>query len=223
MRKILLASVAIASLAAVSAQAADLPARAPAMAPAPVFVGVNWTGLYVGAQVGYAWNEIKNVDFPESANPHGVFGGLHAGYNQQFNNIVLGLEGDVELSGVQKKLLGGDKFQESYRASLRLRAGYAIDRALLYVTAGGAMRDGKFSFPGASLNETYFGWTVGAGLEYAINQNWSARAEYRYTDFGRANYGIAPDQIRVSSTDHAVRLGVSYRFGGFGGPVVAKY
>lgn len=224
MRKNLIVSAAASALLSSAALAADLPARVPAIAPAPVFTAVNWSGLYVGAQVGYGWGRQVWRDAPLSFNGDGVVGGLHAGYNIQSGALVFGVEADFELSGGRvEDVTTGFEAREQYRGSLRLRTGYAFDRALLYVTGGVAGRHSELSVQGVSASKTSYGWTLGAGLEYAINQNWSARAEYRYSDFGNTTYTIATNPIRTSSTDHVVRLGLTYRFGGAVGPVVAKY
>ena len=67
-----------------------------------------------------------------------------------------------------------------------------------------------------------------SGIEGAFGGSWSAKLEYLYMDFGRADAGtfaLAPASVigaHVSSrfTDHILRAGINYRFGG---PVVAKY
>src|SRR5215204_5703453 len=120
MKKLLLAGAAVAGLlAAGAASAADLPSRrmapapmAPAFAPLPVF---TWTGFYIGANVGYAWNNNDNDSFVPNAfvrdnagrlvpftgtfdrgDSDGFLAGVHTGYNMQFGGFVLGVEGDIE-------------------------------------------------------------------------------------------------------------------------------
>jgi outer membrane immunogenic protein len=62
------------------------------------------------------------------------------------------------------------------------------------------------------LSDTYVGWTVGAGLEYAFTNNLIGRIEYRYTDYGDETH---PPSIIVPHTDDLqtsdVHLGVSYK------------
>jgi outer membrane immunogenic protein len=70
------------------------------------------------------------------------------------------------------------------------------------------------------------GWTVGAGIEGALGNNWSAKLEYLYVDLGTINTAFAgvgafaPLTVSSHVTDNIVRAGVNYKFGG---PVVAKY
>jgi outer membrane immunogenic protein len=73
------------------------------------------------------------------------------------------------------------------------------------------------------------GWTVGGGVEYAFDPNWSIRAEYRYTDFGGFNEYLVNtypgDYVHLHVYDNEVEVGFSYKFDMFAppAPVVAKY
>ena len=243
-RQILLGTAAVVALT-VTASAADLPSRKAPVAYAPVAMAYSCTGFYVGGRIGYAWAETRGRVY----NPGGVFvgadtvkaqgllGGVHAGYNMQSGSIVYGLEADLEAANVRgsKTLINGDfvKTRLGTQGSLRGRLGYAIDRTLLYVTGGLAIADIQNTYllggrvPAIdSISKTRFGWTLGAGIEYAIANNWTARAEYRYTDFGTKSDTLVMTYPGFTSknhvTDHAVRLGVSYKFGG-PSAIVAKY
>jgi outer membrane immunogenic protein len=218
--------------AAAGVRAADLPAAPPAYkASGPVVVPLNtWTGFYVGAQVGYGFGQSSGTQnangtffpvVPYSIDPAGVLAGGHVGFNYQTGALVVGAEADVEASN-----LNGSTtifaFDQTYvfnvkadtLASVRGRIGWARDRLMLYGTGGVAW--GHVSTPPLdALNGWRTGWTAGAGAEYALPRNWSARVEYRYTDLGRAS-SFDPN---LNSTDdnkfsfHAVRLGVSRKLG----------
>jgi len=112
MRRLLLGTAI--SLATASAVAADLPpAGMPLYTKAPIYDPVyNWTGFYVGGNVGYSWGNwdstnpsgIANFPGPAgTASPHvnGWLGGLQAGYNMQRGTFVFGLEGDIQITGEQ--------------------------------------------------------------------------------------------------------------------------
>ena len=82
-----------------------------------------------------------------------------------------------------------------------------------------------------STTDTRVGWTIGAGVEGMITQNWTAKLEYLYMDLGGFRSGtvslvpIAPAaliaaRVDTNFTDHILRAGINYKFGG---PVVAKY
>jgi outer membrane immunogenic protein len=223
-----LASAAFAAslLAATSAFAADLPYAAE---PTPVAVPIafDWTGFYVGAQAGYMWGDVSApygaVGGPfdsdqDDFDQDGFVGGVHIGYNAQFNQIVVGLEADAEFSGVEgdDDGSGGDVngLDHNWMGSVRARLGFAFDNFLPYVTGGVAFLDADATAPVDDDDVTFVGWTVGAGLEYAITQNWSVRAEYRYTDFGSERVSFPDDGYdeNLSPELHAVRVGVSYRF-----------
>jgi outer membrane immunogenic protein len=155
--------------------------------------------------------------------------------------------------------LGGNldiDVRHEIEGSIRGRVGYAWDRVLIYATGGVAF--GGFNttvsgnFPGGvvlvgpnagafnafggstSASTTRVGWTVGGGLEYAVTNNWSIRAEYRYTDFGHSTIfassfdtpflGAAGAFLNRHFTENRVQVGFSYKFDTAApAPVVAKY
>ena len=188
------------------ALAADLAPPPPAyLPPPPIF---TFTGLYVGAQVGYAWaHDSANVFVPAlpggfdySIQPKGVIGGFHVGYNLQYNQWLLGAEGTVDgtslrgTTGLFTPLFAASvSSREIVQGSIRLRAGYVWNRLLIYATGGAAFSGIHNGYDAVSaidfgldqtIDRTRAGWTVGGGLEYAITPLWSVRAEYRYSDFG---------------------------------------
>ncbi len=98
----------LASGIATSALAADLPARVYTKAPPPVVDVYNWTGFYIGGNIGYSWgrssdystltNGAGTVLFANSSavNLDGVVGGGQVGYNWQVQNWVVGVEADIQ-------------------------------------------------------------------------------------------------------------------------------
>ena len=105
------------------------------------------------------------------------------------------------------------------QGSIRARAGVALDRALIYVTGGGAFAsftNTYSSFLGYnSIGKSLAGWTPGAGLEFAVTNNWSIRAEYRYADYGSfTDYPFAAipgGAVLHHETENAIRAGFSYK------------
>ncbi len=243
MRNFLLATVALAGLS-FQATAADLPVRAPAPAPAPIFMPMNWTGFYLGAQIGYSWGDDSTAEFfagvPTGFNrnfsSNGITGGLHAGYNYQTGAFVLGVEGDIEATAIDGgyRILGdGTDTKTGWQGSLRLRLGYAFGNSLLYATGGLAFADLEHIYINGlgpvseSFSKTRTGWTLGAGYAYAFTRNWSARIEYRYTDYGNfqstSAFAFPGFTYRQEPTSSSVRIGVSYLFAGPTAPVLARY
>jgi outer membrane immunogenic protein len=238
LRRILMASVGVIALTGF-AFAADMPLKAPPPPMAPAF---SWTGLYVGAQVGYAWardnGSIENpgvpvaILFPFTVDMTGVIGGGHIGYNMQFNQWVIGVEGSVDGTdlksaftvGVCPLFCGNATTKLGLQSSVRGRVGVAFDRILLYATGGVAFADIKntydtTAFGGgfASIDKTHTGWTAGGGLAYAVTNNWSLRAEYRYSDFGsfidKSSVAFFPaTNLNRHVTESQAQAGVSYKF-----------
>lgn len=174
----------------------------------------------------------------------GFTGGLTLGYNYQFDGspVVLGIEGELGylgLDGSGRDPLGpgGDsrskaEFEDFY-ATLTGRIGFAFDQFLVFGKAGVAYVDPKVSYRdncavalgcgpltvNARGNGEEFHLTVGAGLEYAVTENVSVKAEYTYIASGQVVSARGVDSLgftRRFGTEvpdlHIVKAGLNYRF-----------
>lgn len=240
MKKFLLASAALLTMVA-SASAADLYTKAPAHA-APV---INWSGFYVGVNAGYAGGESPlGLDLSAFGGPaglgtmnlksNGFLGGAQIGYNWQAGQFLYGLEADIQGSDIKSNLsglgggLGGAAVGDvgttvDYFGTVRGRIGVMPwERSVVYATGGLAYGQTTTSFLFPLGEKTKVGWTVGAGFEYMIAQNWSFKTEYLYVDLGKDNLDLGafggglPIPAGVSFTEqtrlHVVRAGVNYHF-----------
>jgi outer membrane immunogenic protein len=220
MKRVLFALVSLAALTGTAA-AADLPRPAPApyyKAPAalPVY---NWTGFYIGINGGGGFGR-STWDTTGGFNTSGGLVGGTLGYNWQAGQAVFGLEGDIDWADINGTTNNacplGCKTSDSWLSTVRGRLGYAADRFMPYITGGAAFGNIKASTPGfAGANNDRAGWTVGAGLEFAIAGNWTAKAEYLYVDLGRFNCGLSCSLFttdNVSFKTNLIRAGVNYRF-----------
>lgn len=220
MKKILLNSAALVVLAATSASAADLSARAPAAytkAAAMATPLTNWSGFYAGAMGGYGWSNDSG-----GANFKGGFGGGTVGYNWQAGPVVFGVEADAAGSSIKASATSqGVTVNDTVRSlgSATGRVGFAVNSALIYAKGGYAWANNRVNAlaGGATFNDSkmHSGWTVGGGLEYMLAQNWSAKAEYMYSDFASVNYfsnvvagGIDSGRQQI----HTIKAGVNYHF-----------
>lgn len=199
---------------------------------APYVRQYNWTGVYIGAQLGYAWSDVDADSGPFGTfnqsygyDVDGFIGGGHLGYNWQSQGIVFGLEADVEYTDLDEGGIGtggfGHRTDVNWMGSVRARLGLPMDRTLLYVTGGWAFADvdvSKHNPPGAASFGSYgsirHGWTLGLGAEYAFAQNLTARLEYRYTDFGSDSGSSVANNWQDDSdlTMHAIRAGISLKY-----------
>ena len=218
-----MASAILLAFAAVApARAADLSVapiyKAPPAVPVPAY---NWSGFYLGVNGGGAWGTSNWSAVSNSFNLSGGQVGGTAGMNWQTGHAVFGLEGDVDWSGVRgtaaPALCPGCTTNNDWLATVRGRAGYAFDRFMPFVTGGLAVGDVRATAPGAAgVSQTNAGWTVGGGLEFALTNNLTAKAEYLHVDLGNMNCGFScgvASGNNVSVREDIVRGGLNYRFG----------
>src|SRR5579872_1437812 len=228
MKRLLLGTSAIAALAvAQPSRAADL--SSPPPPKSLTAASTNWTGCYAGASAGVG---VTSDSVVGDSGGGGLIGG-QLGCNVQTGVIVFGLEGEAAWSGLSNSNIftqAGFSSQTADRsrwnADLSVRAGVAVDRALVYgkvgLATGGfasAFSDTNGDFQNAS--GTLSGPLLGFGVEVAFAPNWSARLEYNHIDYvgktlhfdqSAANGGPF-DQSTSAQTD-IVKAGINYRFGG---------
>jgi len=243
MKKLLLAAV-IAAATSVSANAADmsLPYKSAPMAQS----AYNWTGFYIGGNAGggIANSEHLDPDCFTCANTkfQEAFGmvGIGSGFNYQFGHTVLGIEGDYNWANVDKtKAFARDDFDATHGsttqfrmsefATLRARGGLALDRTLIYATAGvafGHIQNTTTIFGGlvqASEDKWKTGLAVGGGVEFALAQNWTLKGEYLLMQFQNSDAPILPAanvfcrtdttcRMNYSESVQTARIGLNYRF-----------
>lgn len=216
-----------------SAQAADLSSpvtKAQSYYPQ----STNWTGFYVGLQLGggflhASWTDPFSglSDSPSSSN---VLGGGQIGVNYQFGSWVLGLNADIDGTDLHGSATDAAGFAHTttshWLSTVTGRLGYAVERVLFYVKGGAAFADDRDQvvtpggFTATGSDSTRVGWTAGGGFEYAITNNWSALVEYDYLGFGSDNATLTISPLSSFGTSTAnvnldiqkVIAGVNYRF-----------
>ncbi len=257
MKRLVVALTAIAAFTA-PALAADMAAKAP-MRAAPVAYAPSWTGCYIAGGGGYGmWNQENTqfIDGPprvqiegtQTNGGRGYFGTVGAGCDYQFGgNFVVGAFGDYDFSSIKGQMdqqngnrTGTEKMSSTW--SVGGRIGYLITPNLLTYFSGGYTEStfdrvnmAGFLAP-ADLyldKQTYKGWFLGAGDEYALSflPGLFWKTEYRFSEFDvkyNPLYSIATNLPNGDSFDskkytHTIRSELVYRFNWGGGAVVAKY
>lgn len=193
----------VAGLALVSgAQAADLIIDEPAAGVVEVASG-NWDGLYVGAFVGGLGGTFDVNVAPVEWDVSGWLAGVNLGANFTVaDGIVVGVVGDVAWTNAESDIA---PLSIDWTGSLRGRVGFDAGSFLPYLTAGLAVAGGDVN----GTSETHVGWTVGAGVEFAVADNISIDLLYRYSDYGRVEYFPGTE---YGITAHAVTVGLNFKF-----------
>jgi len=191
-----------------AASAADMPTKGPVYkGPAPV-VAYDWSGIYVGGQVGGGWSHttvtnVAGIHFfnfigdSRSMDDSAFLGGLFVGAQQQFGSFVIGVEGGSAWGSLSQTIQARGPFfaADNYNAkildlySVAGRLGYAFDRVLVYGKAGWATASVStqsdevpaFNHFGNS-SARHNGYVVGVGIDYAWTPNLIAGIEYNYYD-----------------------------------------
>ncbi len=175
----------------------------------------DWTGFYLGGHVGGVTVKDKLV-----GNISGISGGVLAGYQYQFDNIVIGAESDLYWGDLMKRGtisgLNGLK-RVDWGSTIRLRAGYAINDWQIFASGGFATAQvtvkGSNPFISVNDNKTHYGYVLSTGVEKAVADNWRIRAEYTYGDFNGRTYSLGPARLKFKgAAGHGARIAVSYRF-----------
>jgi outer membrane immunogenic protein len=240
MKKLLFTLVALTVLGVAGpALGADLGARSyygkPRATAARLY---DWNAFYIGGHVGGAFSGSDNFNGQVLSDYSArLLGGVQAGADWQFANLVVGVEGQYSWlgkGGLNATFPGGLVYNSDQRGlgSITGRVGYTWGPGLVYVKGGYAYSDNRDSLTFAGVPVAFavdgshrHGYTVGAGVEYMFAQNWSAKTEYQYYDFGSARF-VTPAPLTPFGSfhhdEHTLKFGVNYRFN-FAGPVAARY
>lgn len=204
----------------------------------------RWMGCSLGANLGVGW---QNSDDSFDAGNYsinsasGVIGGGQIGCDYQVNNWVLGLQGmfdgasmnesrTLELGLFNPEILNPEA---KWFATLTGRIGYSLSPNLLaYVKGGAAWVHNNYTVSGVYNGNDPFsvqgdgtasGWTVGGGLEKALDAKWSIYAEYNYMDFSSLNISYSgnypscagdcgPWTDKWDHSIHSLIFGLNYHF-----------
>jgi outer membrane immunogenic protein len=222
-------------------------------APIAIPMLYDWSGFYIGANGGYGWSRqciditaFNNgpFDFAEGCkNAGGGIVGGQVGYRWQAGTWVFGLEAQGDWANLRNEreslLFPGNTWKSNINA-LGLftgQVGYAWNAALLYVKGGAAVANQRFDIFDtatgigiAQAQRTRWGGVVGVGLEFGFAPNWTAGIEYDYlfrtnesNTFLTPALGITSITANTSTDINMITGRISYKFGGYGAPIAARY
>ncbi len=195
--------------------------------PVPFY---DWTGVYVGANVGYGSATINDtttsggVSTTSSQQMSGFLGGGQIGANYQYGRMVYGIEVDADATS---QSTSSDTLTASMTSFMtaRARLGFAYDRIHYYVTGGGGYvqfsSSGTTTSPvtGTAVSTTgtsrRTAWVAGAGSEHALTPNWILRFEFLYLgllDNSQNSVTAVPATSSESVYNLIGRVGQNYKF-----------
>jgi outer membrane immunogenic protein len=233
MRKLWLSAGGVVAFLGASSAAFGADLRMPLPPPQPMIY--NWTGFYIGGNIGGGWangsitDNFTGVSF--GAHRSGVIGGGTGGYNWQVSpNFVVGIEGTFDGAslgtntsnavltrfGTLQGSVGTD-----WVSTLAARFGFATNNWLFYGKAGGGWADNTVSITNlttggsVSASNSNGGWLVGGGIEYGITPNWTWKLEYDYlahSHWTAATPFIAGDTFTAERNINMFTFGVNYKF-----------
>jgi len=238
-KTLLLAAASIVALsAAAPAVAADLAARPYTKAPAMVAAIYDWSGFYIGINGGggsahSTWDLVGGAREGSHDATGGTVGG-QIGYRWQAGQWVFGIEGQGNWAD-----FSGDNISAVFATRNRSKidsfglitgqVGYAWNNVLVYVKGGAAVVGDKFEVFNAtsgallaSNDQTRWGGTVGAGLEFGFAPNWSVGVEYNhiFLQDKDVTFALVPSTDRIKQDVDMGLVRLNYKFGG---PIIAKY
>ena len=231
------ATALLAAFGVTSAGAADILSN-PLFNPQPTLVQ-NWSGVYLGGHVGYAWDHRDASIFSPagallatgSTSADSMTGGGQLGFNYALTRQwIVGVEADISGANLHSTSVGASGFGQrdskiDVFGTVRGRLGYAWDSLLLYGTGGFAWADEEIvrtqqigtvngATPGTVEKASAIGtgWAAGGGLEWMFMPNWSLRAEYLHLDIGTKlfSFPLSRQRIEGNARIDIARVGLNY-------------
>ncbi|WP_045390200.1 outer membrane protein [Falsirhodobacter sp. alg1] len=233
------ATAAVAAIASPALAGGPVVPVAEPVVAAPVAVvpaAPTFAGGYVGGGIGYAFGSDDGVGVRRANNtsfrnftigdvaPSGVEVNAHAGYRwqQPGSNFVYGVEGMISTGEVEDSIESGDyaaAAKMQYSVTLRGTLGYTVrPDTLLYGFAGYTAGRSEYTVVGplGIIDETddVDGYVLGFGAEKFINDKWSVRGEYEYSNYGSTDITSKNGAYYTKNTPefNTIRVGVNYNF-----------
>lgn len=196
-----------------------------------VFIGGNVGGVWGNS----SWSDpfgssegapgfVNVAGFGDDISSSGPLGGGNLNINWQNEQWVYGIAGSINASDIRGENtlfsgIGGINGQSkiNYLGTIVGRLGRVLHDSLIYINSGTAVLNTQYTLNGntgalalGTSQETTnaWGWTIGAGLEFAFNDHWTSSVEYEY--FGIPNV-ITEDNSNINQSLNLVKVGVNYR------------
>jgi outer membrane immunogenic protein len=174
----------------------------------------TWTGLYIGAHGGYQTGDTDTVGAVGDADIDGIVGGGLAGYNVQYCQFLVGVEGDIGFGEIDGRDGTVRDFDLEPQGHVRVRAGWVWDDSVVpFIAAGLALADMDVRLTGGGGKDSHVhaGFSIGGGLDVRVTESIVLRAEYIYDHYESINYAIGGG-VNVDTDPHTVRGAIMWHF-----------
>lgn len=229
----LTAALLVSAAAPVLAGGMAEPVMEPVITPVPETPAEveAWSGLYVGATLGYAFNgddrlgirDVASGEFLGDADNLKVSGanvGLRIGYRWQTGNWVIGPElgyegGDISdsVTGTVANVEYTGESQVNSLLALRLKTGYVTQSDMMvFGTLGVGRADVDYRLNGLVGDYKTTGYILGLGVEKMLSTDWSLTGELEYVGLGKEERIFDDISTQATPSYTNVKVGLNYRF-----------
>jgi outer membrane immunogenic protein len=176
------------------------PARAQTM------MNANINGLYLGGHWG------AGIGIAGATTTTGMLGGAQAGYNIQYNSVLLGAEADVTAAGLHARGYVAGSYKQNFMTSLKARLGYVSGNLMVALQGGPAFTTLAYHDASGFSDKSVAGYVGGINLSYAMTDKIILRADVLRYDFGKPTFStINTPHLPLASNTNLVRAGFDYR------------
>lgn len=178
----------------------------PISAHAQTMMNTNINGLYLGGHWGVG------VGAAGQTTTTGMLGGAQAGYNLQYNSLLIGAEADLTAAGLHAKGYATGSYKQNFLTSLKGRLGYVSGNLMVALQGGLAYTTLAYHDPTGFSDKSVTGYVGGVNLSYALTDKIILRADILRYEFGKPAFSTrATPQLPLESNTNLVRAGFDYR------------
>ena len=178
----------------------------PSSGRAQTMMNANINGLYLGGHLGVGVGTAGNTTTT------GTLGGAQAGYNIQYNSLLIGAEADLTAAGLHAKGYAAGSYKQNFLTSLKVRFGYVSGNLMVALQGGPAYTTLAYHDVGGFSDKSVTGYVGGLNVSYALTDKIILRADVLRYEFGKPAFSTqSTPQLPLESNTNLLRAGFDYR------------